>query len=78
MAEAALCFNRVELPFPFELVGETLSWVPAYIEHKCPKRGRNIYHAGQLDALLNTLLFFTRARTSALLICPYIKTFSNA
>jgi len=43
-----------------------LSWVPAYIDRQCTKRGRNIYQARRFEALLNTLLVFTRARTSAL------------
>ena len=66
MAEAALYSNFGEPPFPSELVGDALSWVPAYIDRQCTKRGRNIYQARRFDALLNTLLVFTRARTSAL------------
>ena len=66
MAEAALYSNSAEPPFPFEVVGDALSWVPAYIDRQCTKRGRNIYQARRFEALLNTLLVFTRARTSAL------------
>jgi hypothetical protein len=66
MAEAALYSNPGEPPFPFELLRDRLSWVPAYIDRQCTKRGRNIYEAQHFEALVNTLLVCTRARTSAL------------
>jgi hypothetical protein len=65
MAEPALYSNFGEPPFPFEVVGDALSWVPGYIKCHCPKRARNMYQARLFGALLNIMLVFTRARTSA-------------
>ena len=66
MAEAALYSNLDEPPFPYELVADALSWVPTYIDAQSPKRGRSLYQVRYFDALLNTVLVFARARTSAL------------
>jgi len=66
MAELELYGNANEPPFPYEAIANSLSWVPKYIDQLTPRRGRNLYHARLYDILINVLLVFARARTSAL------------
>jgi hypothetical protein len=60
MAEKALYDNYDEPDFPFDLIRPKLSWLPEYVAtHTSPRDLSN--------SLLNTILLFGRARTSALL-----------
>jgi hypothetical protein len=67
MAEAALYDNLNEAQFPFQATVDPFKWLPAYIESVTPKRGRHVGQAQHFEALMNTLLVLTGARTSALL-----------
>jgi ribosomal protein L36 len=67
MAEAALYANYSEPQFPFEAAVPALQWVVPYVESLTAKKRRQCYHAAIFQDLLNILLVFTRARTSALL-----------
>jgi len=66
MAELELYGNANEPPFPCEALAISLSWVPEYIAQLTPRRGRNLYQARLYDTLINIILVFARARTSAL------------
>jgi len=60
MAEHFLYKNDAEPRFPFELVRPQLSWLPEYLDTHCSERDLD-------EPLLNTVMVFGRARTSALL-----------
>ena len=72
MAEAALYGNFKEPSFPFDSVADRLLWLPDYlssvaaeVDRKNLVVNRNSTY-GALTPLLDTILVFTRARTSAL------------
>jgi hypothetical protein len=71
MAEKALYGNVAEPSFPFEHIVPRLSWLPDYLsavyEAYDPKKA-----VETLFPLLNTVLVFTRARTSALYHIKYL------
>jgi hypothetical protein len=58
MAEQALYFNTKEPPFPFDGIRSKLAWLPEYLSTHTTRY--------TLDVYINTILVFTRARTSAL------------
>jgi hypothetical protein len=60
MAERALYGNLTEPAFPFERMRDRLSWLPNYLAEDTSDS------AYDLDALLNTILVFTRARTATM------------
>ena len=71
MAEKALYGNVAEPPFPFEHIAPRLSWLPGYLPA--------VYEACNPDTatdtlfpLLDTILVFARARTSALYHIKYL------
>ena len=66
MAEACLFGNIDEPTFPYQLLAALLTWVPAYINGLTLHRGRNYQHERLYIVLVNTLLVFSRARTSAM------------
>lgn len=61
MAEQLIYKNDAELHFPFELVRPQLSWLPQYLDAHSTDRDLD-------ENLLNTVMVFGRARTSALLL----------
>lgn len=61
MAEFALYDNSNEPQFPFELVRTQLSWLPGYLSNQISDQNSDV------EAYLNTILVFGRARTAALL-----------
>lgn len=66
MAETCLFGNFDEPTFPYQLLAASLTWVPAYITGLTLHRGRNYQHERLYIVLVNTLLVFSRARTSAM------------
>ena len=66
MAEAFLYGNNEEPEFPYEHVAGELKWVPQYIQERTTKRGHDYSHSHLYSVLINALLVFSRARTSAL------------
>ena len=66
MAEAVLYGNNDEPSFPYEAVANAIKWVPEYVQKLTPKRGRNFSQEVLYDILINALLVFCRARTSAM------------
>lgn len=67
MAEPALYGNNEDPEFPYEIIAKQITWIPEYIDQLTPKRRRDFKHMELYDTLLNVLLVFSRARTSALL-----------
>lgn len=65
MAEASLYENFLEPVFPYDAISEFVQWIPLYVDHQTPKRGRNIIQGELYSILINVILVFARARTSA-------------
>jgi hypothetical protein len=65
MAERYLYNNYAEPEFPFDLIRPQLSWLPSYLATHSSDRDLE-------EPLLNTVLVFGRARTSALLPSYYL------
>lgn len=66
MAEAVFYGNSNEPDFPYEQVAAAVAWVPHYIHDLTTNRGRDQSQAHLYSVLINTILVFTRARTSAM------------
>lgn len=67
MAEAALYGFNDDSTFPFQFVAEHVQWIPGYIEQLTLYAKRSRLNRSTYDALINTILVFARARTSALI-----------
>lgn len=65
MAERYLYNNHSEPEFPFDLIRPQLSWLPSYLATHSSDRDLD-------EPLLNTVLVFGRARTSALLTSNHL------
>lgn len=66
MAEAFLYGNNEEPRFPYEAVADAIKWVPEFVQVLTQKRGRNHSQAHLYSVLVNSILVFSRARTSAM------------
>ena len=64
MAELALYGNNLEPAFPFDLVAPQLSWLPEYLSAADETASKG--SSSKILPLIDTVLVFTRARTSAM------------
>jgi len=72
MAEAVLCENPTDPPFPYQLAAECFQWVPRYIDFLTAKRHRHRRHGVKYIPVLS------RARTSTLITGDVLDVCTNS
>jgi len=65
--EAALYDYHKDLEFPYGSVARELAWLPKYIVGLAHKQASNVCHKLEDDFLINIILVFRQAGTSALI-----------